>query len=268
MATYAIGDIHGCDKTLNALLEKINLSPKDTLWFCGDIVNRGPSSANCIRLIKSIKNTTLCVLGNHDLFLLAIASGTIKLPKNNKSIKKFFDSDDSEDMINWLRFLPLAHIEKNNILVHAGLLPNWEPIQVIQLANEVSAKLRSDHWKDFMHELWGNTPNKWDDQLVGAERHRVIVNGLTRLRFINLDAEMDFEEKDFPAKSSALLLPWFSHPKRKSKNFKVVFGHWSGLGLIVRPNLLCLDTGCVWGGVLTAARIEDNKLFSQNKIDE
>ncbi len=267
MATYAIGDVHGCENTLTALLEKINLSPKDTLWFCGDIVNRGSASANCIRLIRSLKNQVVCVLGNHDLYLLAVASGAIKLSKNNESIKDVLNSRDSPELINWLRSLPLIHIEENTILVHAGLLPNWEPAQTLMLASEVSLKLKSDHWKDFMSELWGNTPSKWTDLLKGADKDRVVVNGLTRIRFINANGEMDFESKESPGSLQNKLIPWFSHPKRLSKNYKVVFGHWSSLGLIVRPNLLSLDTGCVWGGMLTAARLQDNKIYSQNMID-
>jgi bis(5'-nucleosyl)-tetraphosphatase (symmetrical) len=267
MATYVIGDIHGCVETLHALLEKINPSPKDTLWFCGDIVNRGPSSANCIRLIRSLKNRTVCVLGNHDLYLLAVASGSIEVPKDNGSIKDILDAKDNSELINWLRFLPLAYMEQKTILVHAGLLPNWEPSQTILFANEVSLKLRSDHWQDFMSELWGNTPNKWEENLQGPERFRTIVNGLTRIRFINIEGEMDFKNKHSPSCSEENLLPWFSHPRRLSKNHKVVFGHWSQLGLIIRPNLLSLDTGCVWGGMLTAARLEDNKFFCQQKLD-
>ena len=267
MATYVIGDIHGCLKTLNALLKKIDPTPKDTLWFCGDIVNRGSSSANCIRLIRSLKNKVVCVLGNHDLYLLAVASGVIELPKNNDSINDVLYADDSEELINWLRFLPLAYMNKKTMLVHAGLLPNWEPNKTILLAKEVTLKLQSNNWKEFMGELWGNTPDKWNEDLKGSERLRVIVNGLTRIRFIDIDGKMDFHNKQAPNFCQKQLLPWFSHPSRLSKHYKIVFGHWSRLGLIIRPNLLSLDTGCVWGGMLTAARIEDNKIYSQKNLD-
>jgi len=267
MATYVIGDIHGCVETLNALLEKINPTPKDTLWFCGDIVNRGLSSANCIRLIRSLNNKVVCVLGNHDLYLLAVASGVIELPKANDSIKDVLYADDSEELINWLRFLPLAHMNKKTILVHAGLLPSWEPNKAILLAKEVTSNLQSDNWKDFISQLWGNTPFSWDEDLRGPQRFRAIVNGFTRIRFINIDGKMDFINKQSPSFTKEQLLPWFSHPSRLSKNHKIVFGHWSRLGLIIRPNLLSLDTGCVWGGMLTAARLEDNKIYSQKKLD-
>ncbi len=268
MATYVIGDIHGGVETLNALLEKICPSPKDTLWFCGDIVNRGSSSANCIRLIRSLKNPTVCVLGNHDIYLLAVASKVIELHETSTSIKDVLNADDSGDLIDWLRHLPLAYVKQNTILVHAGLLPEWEPTQVSLLANEVSSKLRSDHWKDFMNDLWGDTPNKWKNQLKGKDRHRIIVNGLTRIRYVNINGEMDFKQKDSPVQPNNNYFPWFSHPKRLSKEYKVIFGHWSRLGLIIRPNLLSLDTGCVWGGMLTAARVEDNKIYSQKLIDK
>ena len=267
MATYVIGDIHGCVKTLNALLKKINPTSKDTLWFCGDIVNRGSSSANCIRLIRSLNNKVVCVLGNHDLYLLAIASGVIEFPKTNDSIKDVLCADDSDELVNWLRFLPLAYMKKKTILVHAGLLPNWEPNKAILLAKEVALNLQSDDWKGFMSKLWGNTPDRWNEDLRGPERLRAIVNGLTRVRFIDIDGKMDFNNKQSPSFYEKQLIPWFSHPARLSKSHKIVFGHWSRLGLIIRPNLLSLDTGCVWGGMLTAARIEDNKIYSQKRID-
>tara|TARA_A100000164_G_scaffold303432_1_gene279162 strand:- start:273 stop:749 length:477 start_codon:yes stop_codon:yes gene_type:complete len=158
-------------------------------------------------------------------------------------------------------------MNKKTMLVHAGLLPNWEPNKTILLAKEVTLKLQSNNWKEFMGELWGNTPDKWNEDLKGSERLRVIVNGLTRIRFIDIDGKMDFHNKQAPNFCQKQLLPWFSHPSRLSKHYKIVFGHWSRLGLIIRPNLLSLDTGCVWGGMLTAARIEDNKIYSQKNLD-
>ncbi len=267
MATYAIGDIHGCEESLRALVKKINPSPKDTLWFCGDIVNRGPSSLDCIRFIKSLKNKIVCVLGNHDIYLLAIASGVIKPPKNNESLNQVLNSKDNDEIINWLRFLPLMHIENKTILVHAGLLPNWEPIQIYKLANKISSNLKSHYWKEFLFELWGNSPGLWTNKLKGAQRNTLVVNGLTRIRFLKSNGEMDFTNKLSPKENKMNLFPWFLFPNRLSKDYKVIFGHWSSLGLIIRPNLISLDTGCVWGGMLTAVRVEDNKIYSQKAID-
>ena len=268
MATYAIGDVHGCEKSLSALIEKINPLPKDTLWFCGDIVNRGPSSLNCIKLIRSLSNKTVCVLGNHDIYLLAIASGVIKPPKDNFSLDEVLNSNESNELIDWLRHLPLIHQVKNNILVHAGLLPYWKPENVVNLAKEVSQKLQSNHWKDFLFDIWGNNPTQWSDDLSKKDKYNLLVNGLTRVRFVKSNGEIDFSKKTSPSFHNNKLIPWFSHPSRMSKKYKIIFGHWSSLGLIIRQNLISLDTGCVWGGLLTAARIEDNKIYSQVLIDK
>ena len=265
MSIYIIGDVHGCERTLHALIEKIKPTSNDQLWFCGDLVNRGPSSAKCIRLIKSLKLKTTCVLGNHDFYLLAVASNVIN--DNNKLIRSFLNEKDCDDLINWLRHQPLAHIYKNTILVHAGFFPSWTKNKILQLSDEVSENLKSSNWKTFIRNIWGNYPNYWDNNFTGFQRYRAIINGFTRIRYINENEEMNLTEKNSPPSVNKNLNPWFSHKKIQRNSYKIVFGHWSRLGLIIRPKLLALDTGCVWGGSLTAARLEDHKIYSQNLLD-
>ncbi|OUV03626.1 MAG: bis(5'-nucleosyl)-tetraphosphatase (symmetrical) [Betaproteobacteria bacterium TMED82] len=266
MATYAIGDIHGCEKSLIALLEKISPSGNDELWFCGDLVNRGPSSANCIRLIRSLKIKTVCVLGNHDFYLLAAAAKACS-PINSPNILSFLKESDKNQMVDWIRQQPLAHVRDKTILVHAGIFPAWDINSITSLSEEVSKNLKSDSWKQFISELWGDYPNYWNDNLKGSERFRAIVNGFTRIRFITPDEKLNYSEKGAPSEAEAPLIPWFSHKKLADLKYRFVFGHWSRLGLLVRPKLLALDTGCVWGGYLTAARLEDNKIFTQQFVD-
>ena len=211
MSIYIIGDVHGCERTLYALIEKIKPTSNDQLWFCGDLVNRGPSSAKCIRLIKSLKLKTTCVLGNHDFYLLAVASNVIN--DNNKLIRSFLNEKDCDDLINWLRHQPLAHIYKNTILVHAGFFPSWTKNNILQLSDEISENLKSSNWKTFIRNIWGNYPNYWDNNFTGFQRYRAIINGFTRIRYINENEEMNLTEKNSPPSVKKDLYPWFSHKK-------------------------------------------------------
>lgn len=261
MATYTIGDIQGCDSRLTKLLERIHsVSAHPKFIFVGDLVNRGPQSLGTLRQIRALGETASVVLGNHDLHLLTAAHG-IRKPHASDTLDDILDAPDRDELLDWLRRQPLAHFENGHLLVHAGVLPQWTAAQTIALAQEVEAVLRGPDWIDFLHEMYGNTPARWDPALTGADRLRCIVNGLTRIRFCSEDGTMNFSNTDDIAAAKPGYIPWFDVPGRKTEDVTVVFGHWSTLGLIMRPNLIGLDTGCVWGGKLTAVRLEDRALF-------
>ena len=261
MTIYAIGDVQGCQQQLQALLEQIDAAtPHSQLWFAGDLVSRGPKSLETLRQVRALGAAAVTVLGNHDLHLLAIATG-IRKQKQWDSLGSIFDAPDRDDLLDWLRHRPLAHLERGHLLVHAGVLPQWSAQQARELAREVELVLQGPDWIDFLREMYGNQPAKWDDGLRGIERLRCIVNGLTRLRFCSAAGEMEFLANEGVGKAPPGFLPWFDVPGRRTENVTVVFGHWSTLGLMLRPNLAALDTGCVWGGQLTAVRLEDRAVF-------
>ncbi|SPA50726.1 Diadenosine tetraphosphatase (fragment) [Cupriavidus taiwanensis] len=194
------------------------------------------------------------VLGNHDIHLLAVASGVRKKGRHD-TLDDILAAPDRNDLLTWLRHRPLALLENNFLLVHAGVLPQWTAAQVIDLAHEVEEQLQGPNWQGFLADIFGNTPDRWHDGLRGIDRHRVVVNALTRLRYCTIDGVMDFKAKDGPGKAPEGFMPWFDVPGRRTEAVTVVCGHWSTLGLVMRPNLMALDTGCVWGGKLTAARL-------------
>ncbi len=261
MTTYALGDIQGCQPQLRALLRMIEAeTPGAKLLFAGDLVNRGPDSLGALRQVKELEDDAVTVLGNHDLHLLAVAAGIQKM-KPGDSIQPVLDAPDRDELIDWLRYRPMAYTADNCLLVHAGVLPQWDLDKTMELAHEVELVLRSDDWTDFLREMYGNTPDRWDDGLTGAARLRCIVNGLTRLRFCTADGKMEFAAKMGKNDAPPGYLPWFDVPDRKTADVTVVFGHWSTLGLLLRERLIALDTGCVWGGKLTAVRLEDRALF-------
>jgi bis(5'-nucleosyl)-tetraphosphatase (symmetrical) len=267
MAIYAIGDIQGCADSMEALVARLPLRPgKDQLWFVGDLVNRGPKSERTLRLLMAAGRHAVSVLGNHDLHLLAIASGA-RAPQPSDTVSALLKAPDASTLIDWVRSRPLAHAQSHRLMVHAGVLPQWTLDKTLRLANEVSKRLRSAHWIDFMHELYGNSPAHWADGLKGQDRLRVIVNALTRIRYLNQDGSMEFKNKLSPKASPRDLIPWFLAPKRKTAKQQIVFGHWSTLGLINSPRLLAIDTGCVWGRSLTAVRLEDRKIFRQKSLE-
>lgn len=255
MALYLIGDLQGCDDALSQLLAKIDFSPsRDTLFFLGDLVNRGPDSAGVLRRLMAFGNAAQCLLGNHDMHLLAAAEG-VRKPSRLDTLQSVLNAPDREAMLQWVRCQRLAILQNDCLMVHAGVLPAWTATETIALAAEVESVLQSRELPAFLREMYGNQPTAWDAQLSGHTRLRVIVNALTRLRYCTAEGVMEFET---PAVGSvpAGLIPWFDAPHRQTMNVTVAFGHWSTLGWLPdRPNLLSLDSGCVWGGKLSALRL-------------
>jgi len=262
MATYAIGDIQGCYDSLRRLLDLCAFDPAvDRLWLVGDLVNRGPQSLETLRLIKSFGPAALTVLGNHDLYLLMVAEGGAKFRGKDDTLQAILDAPDRDELLAWLRHQPLCHTEGKFCLVHAGLLPQWTAARARELAHEVEVKLQGDGFRDLVLNLWGSEPAGWSDELKGWARLRVIVNAMTRMRFCTPNGIMEFKVKGKLANAPAGHIPWFDLPDRKSADSVLVTGHWSALGLKITPNLLALDSGCLWGGHLTALRLEDRQVF-------
>ncbi|MBL8523763.1 MAG: symmetrical bis(5'-nucleosyl)-tetraphosphatase [Betaproteobacteria bacterium] len=265
MATYAIGDLQGCFKTLQVLLDKIEYQREhDVLWFVGDLVNRGPASLECLRFVNSLGNRAITVLGNHDLHLLAVAAGQRKAGEND-TLQPILDAPDRDSLLQWLRQQRLLHVERQFVLVHAGLLPEWDVRLAQQLANEVETQLRGDSHVSLLANMYGNQPDHWSDKLGGIERLRITINAMTRLRAIEVrkkkSAVIDLKFKGEPDKMPDSLRPWFEslHPSLTERT--VIAGHWSALGLHITDNFIGLDSGCVWGRELTALRLEDRKIF-------
>lgn len=261
MSIYAIGDVQGCYRSLMNLLDQIHVESDDPkLIFVGDLINRGPDSLATIESIRKLGDKANVLLGNHDLHLLAIAYG-VRPPHKSDTLEQILHAPAREELLQWLRQQPLAIFEDNHLFVHAGVLPEWTTERTLQLANEVEKVLRGPDWLQFLREMYGNTPVKWQDDLQGSERLRCIVNALTRIRFCRADGTMEFSSKEGSIAPESGYMPWFDVPGRKTAGTPVVFGHWSTLGLLKRPNLLGIDTGCVWGGKLTAVRLEDHAIF-------
>jgi bis(5'-nucleosyl)-tetraphosphatase (symmetrical) len=269
MKTYVIGDLQGCAHEAGLLLERIAADAHATedarILFVGDLINRGPESLAALRRMKALSDSSGgrvdALLGNHDLHLLAVAAGVQKLSRSD-TLDDILAAPDRDELIAWLRRRPLAMFVDAHLLVHAGVPPQWTAEQTLQLAGEVETVLRGDGWADFLAQMYGNEPDRWDDSLEGIARLRCIVNALTRMRLCWPDGRMDFLHKESdkgPAGSE--LLPWFDVPGRRSADVTVVFGHWSALGLVLRPNLVGLDSGCVWGGKLTAVCLDDRALL-------
>jgi bis(5'-nucleosyl)-tetraphosphatase (symmetrical) len=257
MATYAIGDVQGCSNTLQRLLERIRFEPAvDRVWFTGDLVNRGPDSVGVLRLIKSFGESAIAVLGNHDLHLLALACGAAN-KKERDTLDDVLAAPDADTLLAWLRTRPLLHHDSaiSYTLIHAGLLPQWNLAQTQTYARAVEANVaRND--ANFFRALYGNLPARWDDELAEPARSRVIVNALTRLRYCDADGNMDLQQKGPLGSQAAGLFPWFKNPRRRTRDQRIVFGHWSALGLYCDDNVVGLDTGCAWGRTLTAARLD------------
>jgi bis(5'-nucleosyl)-tetraphosphatase (symmetrical) len=261
MSTYAIGDLQGCHAALEKLLERIEFDPaRDKIWLVGDLINRGTASAEVLRWAMSLGDALVTVLGNHDLHTLAVAEGFVPLHRSD-TIQDILQAPDRDDLLGWLRRQPLAYGENGYLLVHAGLLPQWTAEQALALAGEVQEVLRGDHYRDFFAHMYGNEPRRWCDDLHGMRRLRLITNAMTRLRFCSTEGEIDFSHKGAPGGQPKNLLPWYDVPGRASSGVTVIFGHWSALGLLQRPNLAALDTGCLWSGELSALRLEDRRLF-------
>lgn len=256
MAHYLIGDLQGCDAPLARLLRRIAFSPsRDTLYLLGDLVNRGPASAAVVRRLMGYGDAARCLLGNHDLSLLATAHGH-RAPHRNDTMDDILQAPDREAMLDWLRHRSMALHAHGLLMVHGGVLPQWDVAQVLSLAGEVEAALRGPDADAFLGRMWGNQPDRWDDALAGADRLRVVVNALTRLRFCTPEGVMDLKASGGPDQAPAGLLPWFDVPGRRTAQACIAFGHWSTLGYLRRPDIIALDTGCVWGGCLSALRLD------------
>lgn len=261
MATYAIGDLQGCFKELQQLLEKIRFDPGiDKLWLVGDLVNRGPDSLATLRWVKSMGDSVICVLGNHDLSLLVVAAGIMQ-PHRNDTIQDVLEAPDREELLHWLRHQRMLHVENGFAMVHAGLLPQWSIAQAQALAHEVETALRGEQHMAFIAHMYGNEPNHWKDDLHGLGRLRMITNAMTRMRFCTPQGEMEFIHKGKPDQPPAGFLPWFQVPERASRDTTLICGHWSALGLRMENNFIALDSGCLWGGQLSAVRLEDRQVF-------
>lgn len=261
MSIYAVGDIQGCYHELEQMLELVQFDQsKDKLWLVGDLVNRGADSLSVLRLVKSMGDAAITVLGNHDLHLLAVAAGVAEL-HHSDTLDAILAAPDRDELLTWLRNQRMLHVQDNFVLLHAGLLPEWSVQQAQQLALEVEHALRGADYATFLQKMYGNIPNQWNDNLKGDSRLRVITNALTRMRICNIQGEMQFKFKGEVGDVPEGYLPWFDIPQRASADTTVVFGHWSALGLIVKHNVIALDTGCLWGGNLTAIRLHDRKLF-------
>lgn len=279
----AIGDVQGCHDCLLALLACIDggsgegdggdagdcsvraaaaahRPAQPRLWLTGDLVNRGPKSLETLRWARANEHRIVTVLGNHDLHLLAVAAG-IRPQHRSDTLAPILAAPDRDALLDWLRRRPLAHLEQGHLLVHAGVLPQWSAAQAVALAAEVQRVLSGPDWTAFLRVMYGNAPARWDEHLEGADRLRVIVNALTRLRFCTPEGTMEFATKEGAGGAPAGHLPWFEVPGRASAEVTVVFGHWSTLGLLDRPRLLALDTGCVWGGALSGVRLGDRRRF-------
>jgi bis(5'-nucleosyl)-tetraphosphatase (symmetrical) len=258
MASYLVGDLQGCDAPLGRLLDRIGFSAsRDTLYFLGDLVNRGPASAAVLRRLMSYGDAAQCLLGNHDLSLLAVAAGH-RAPHRNDTMDDILDAPDRDAMLEWLRHRSMALQAHGILMVHGGVLPQWDAAQTLSLAAEVEAVLRGPELEAFLARMWGNHPDHWEDTLTGADRLRVIVNALTRLRFCTPQGVMDLKASGGLEKAPAGMLPWFDVPGRRTAGVTIAFGHWSTLGYLRRPDIISLDTGCVWGGCLSALRLADD----------
>jgi bis(5'-nucleosyl)-tetraphosphatase (symmetrical) len=257
MATYAIGDVQGCADELYALLDAIAFdAARDRLWFVGDLVNRGPKSLATLRFVRGLGEAAVCVLGNHDFHLLSRAEGFARKHADD-TLDEVLEATDAAALLEWLRSRPMLHEGEGHAMVHAGLLPPWSLAKARALASEVETALRGPRYRDFLEHLYGTQPSAWRDDLAGWDRLRVIVNALARLRYCTADGEMLLGVKRDDAPRGARR--WFD--LRPADEPPIVFGHWSTLGLVMTEKALALDTGCVWGGKLTALRLEDRRLY-------
>ena len=252
MSVYWVGDIQGCDAPLGQLLAQIGFSnSRDRLYVMGDLVNRGPASLAVLRRLSAMGNSVKCVLGNHDLHLLALNAGARPSGKMD-TLHEVLEAPDKAHLLNWLRHQSLALYEEDVLMVHAGVLPQWTLPKTLALAEEIQNILRSNDAQEFFMNMYGNQPSQWHDDLQSWERWRCVVNAFTRLRFCSLAGQMEFETKEGAGQAPEGYMPWFEVPDRQTASTTIAFGHWSTLGAVQRQDVWALDTGCVWGGCLTA----------------
>lgn len=255
MPRYAVGDLQGCCDSLHELLSQLPPEAAQArLYFVGDLINRGPASLATLRAVMALGDRARVVLGNHDLHMLAVAAGVRQLHASD-TLGDILGAPDHDELIDWIRHRPLAHFEDGFLMVHAGVLPQWDVAQTLELAQDVEQALRGSGWKSFLSQMFGNQPDRWHAGLAGADRQRITINALTRLRFCTADGQIDFKVKEGAGSAPPGFMPWFDVPERKTADVTMVFGHWSALGLMLRDNVMGLDTGCVWGGQLTAVKL-------------
>jgi len=264
MTTYAIGDIQGCYHAFKALLERIKFNPsRDHLWLVGDLINRGSGSLEVLRWCYQNQQNIKLVLGNHDLHALAVVH-QLKPAHKSDTLQAIIDAPDANELVTWLRRQPLMVNDDVYVMVHAGLLPQWTVGQALAYACEVERELQSDSYQDFLSKMYGNQSNYWHDDIAGIERLRVVTNAMTRMRICTEQGEMEFNFKGTIQDIPAGYMPWFKAPARKSKESRIICGHWSALGLYQRDNIYALDTGCLWGGQLTTMCLETREITQVN----
>lgn len=272
MATYAIGDVHGCYKSLQQLLQEISFNPQqDKLWFVGDLVNRGKNSLDVLRLVSDLGSSGVVVLGNHDLHLLAIHAGKRK-QRSSDTLSELLNAPDADELCTWLRQQPLLHRDKElgYTMTHAGIPAIWSLKRARKYASEVERHLRDPkRYKKFLSRMYGDDPSVWTPALKGSARRRLITNYFTRMRFCMPDSTLEFRSKHEASKAPQGFKPWYAYPSKAAKKSKLLFGHWAALnGKTKVDDIYCLDTGCVWGGKLTAMRLEDGQKFSVKAVKE
>ena len=261
MAIYAVGDLQGCADALVSLLDVIEFDPEtDQLWLAGDLVNRGPDSLKALNLVKNLGQSAVAVLGNHDLHLLAVASG-VKPERRSDTLSEILRAANGEELIHWLRHRPLLHhcADHHALMVHAGIYPGWGFSEACRYAKEVESVLRSSDYVEFLRNMYGKTPVKWNEDLSGWDRLRFITNAFTRMRYCDQQRQLDFVQKGAPKTAPRHLMPWFEHAALKCRSWRILFGHWSTLGYFHNDRVTALDTGCVWGGKLTAVRVDTTR---------
>ncbi len=258
---WVVGDLQGWITPVHQLIKQIKQDNKSfQLYFVGDLCNRGAESLETLQFLMNAGDQVKCILGNHDLHLLATYAG-IRSPGSLDTLEPILKHPDCKKIIDWLRHQPLARYVDGHLMVHAGVQHTWSVKKTLKLAKEVEQLLQSDDWKKHLAKMYGNTPTKWSNQLKGADRTRMIINTLTRMRFCDKNGRMELQCKAPPSKAPKELVPWFEVPHRKTKKTPIVFGHWSALGLVNTPYIIALDTGYVWGGKLTAMRLSDRKII-------
>ncbi|MGH8495150.1 MAG: symmetrical bis(5'-nucleosyl)-tetraphosphatase [Gammaproteobacteria bacterium] len=259
MAVYAIGDVQGCHSELERLLDAVRFDPAaDRLWFAGDLVNRGPGSLEALRYVRSLGEAAVTVLGNHDLHLLALAETDAPQPRKYDTLKPVLEAPDAGELLGWLRERPLLHYDADLdwLLIHAGLPPQWDRKTAGACAREVETALRGEKRRKYLKGMYGDRPRRWRSSLTGNRRLRFITNCLTRLRYCDAKGRIDLEPTGAPGTQPKGLMPWFRVPGRKSEGLRIVCGHWAAMGLRVEGGVHAIDTGCVWGGRLTALRLD------------
>lgn len=275
MAIFAIGDIQGCQTDLERLLERINFDPaEDRLWIAGDIVNRGPESLRALRFVRKLGDNAITVLGNHDMHLLAIAHGGERPLKPRDTLAEILDAPDAAELLDWLRHQRFVHHDEElgYLMVHAGLPPQWDRDQALACSRELEAVLQSPDFEGFLSAMYGNEPDRWEPDLAGNDRYRFLVNCFTRMRFVDADGCLEFETKCAPGEQPQGLFPWYAAPGRQTAEEHILFGHWSTAGQsdqedYSRYNVYPLDTGCVWGGTLTAFRLDEDGGWASVECD-